>query len=234
MAVRPSCTLPGSGSPVTAQTLARSPSRWTCPTLSTRFTGPPSCGPCASTFRPSLSWVDCCYRRESTLFTGSRRERPCRPFPAIGVCSKGAPSVRSSSLWRSSLPSLRPVPPQRPCIRVASISAPFFLDDGFCAGSAPAVRCFLAALIEGFRRVGLTVNLDKTEVIPACSSTQSFGPGDFQGCSWNSTSNFKLFLELLLGPMSGARSFRVAASARLGPSCPPLAGSRTLRGHLAC
>ena len=56
----------------------------------------------------------------------------------------------------------------------------FFLDDGFCTGCAPAVRCFLAALIEGFRRIGLTVNLDKTEVIPACSSTQSFCPGDFQ------------------------------------------------------
>ena len=64
--------------------------------------------------------------------------------------------------------------------------------DGFCAGSAPAVRCFLTALTEGFRRIGLTVNMDKTEIIPACPSAQSFGPGDFQGCSWNGTSNFKL------------------------------------------
>ena len=88
----------------------------------------------------------------------------------------------------------------------------FFLDDGFCAGSAPAVRCFLSALIEGFRRVGLTVNMDKTEVIPACSSTQSFGPGDFQGCSWHST--ISSFWELLLGPMSGVRSFWVAGKAR--------------------
>ena len=34
--------------------------------------------------------------------------------------------------------------------------------------------------------------MDKTEIIPACPSAQSFGPGDFQGCSWNGTSNFKL------------------------------------------
>ena len=68
----------------------------------------------------------------------------------------------------------------------------FFLDDGFCAGSARAVQCFLTALVEGFRRVGLTVNFDKTEVIPACSLAQSFCPADFQGCSWNGTSNFKL------------------------------------------
>ena len=68
----------------------------------------------------------------------------------------------------------------------------FFLDDGFCAGSSAAVRCFLSALTESFLRIGLTVNLDKTEVIPTCSLAQSFCPADFQGCSWNRTSNFKL------------------------------------------
>ena len=40
--------------------------------------------------------------------------------------------------------------------------------------------------------LGLTVNLERTEVIPACSLAQSFCPADFQGCSWNGTSNFKL------------------------------------------
>ena len=68
----------------------------------------------------------------------------------------------------------------------------FNLNDGFCAGSAQAVRHFLSALIRGFRRIGLEVNLDKTEVIPACSSSQSFAPGDFPGCVWVESSNFKL------------------------------------------
>ena len=68
----------------------------------------------------------------------------------------------------------------------------FFLDDGFCAGSAPAVQHFLSALVRGFRRIGLVVNLDKTEVILASPSSQSFAPGDFQGCTWIGSSNFKL------------------------------------------
>ena len=36
------------------------------------------------------------------------------------------------------------------------------------------------------------VNLDKTEVIPACPSSQSFAPGDFHCCTWIGSSNFKL------------------------------------------
>ena len=42
----------------------------------------------------------------------------------------------------------------------------FYLDDGFCAGSAPAVRHFLSALIRGFRSVRLEVNLDKNRGHP--------------------------------------------------------------------
>ena len=88
----------------------------------------------------------------------------------------------------------------------------FFLDDGFCAGSAPAVRYFLSALTKGFRCIGLTVNLDKMEAIPTCSLAQSF-------CSWNGTSNSWV---LLLCLMRGARSFLVTAPARLEPSSQPL------------
>ena len=76
MAVKPSYTLLGSGSPVTAQTQARSPPRWTCPTLSTRFTEQPSFGPCASTFRPSL--------HGSTAVIAARA--PCSPAPEAWPC----------------------------------------------------------------------------------------------------------------------------------------------------
>ena len=68
----------------------------------------------------------------------------------------------------------------------------FFLDDGLCAGSGPVVRCFLAGLVEGFRRIGLEVNLEKTEVIPPCTTSQSFGPADFPSCCWNGFASFKL------------------------------------------
>ena len=37
----------------------------------------------------------------------------------------------------------------------------FYLDDGMCAGTAPAVNCFLAALVQGLSRIGLVVNLSK-------------------------------------------------------------------------
>ena len=44
----------------------------------------------------------------------------------------------------------------------AALTSVPFLDDGLCAGIAIVVGCFLSSLIEGFRRVGLEVNLDKT------------------------------------------------------------------------
>ena len=46
-----------------------------------------------------------------------------------------------------------------------------FLDDGLCAGTALALHSFLSALVEGFRRIGLEVNLNKTEIIPSCTTT---------------------------------------------------------------
>ena len=178
--------LPGSGSLATAQTLARSPSRWMCPTLSTRFTEPLSCGLCASIFRPFL--------HGSTAVIATRAPCSpvlvtllCSPSPALEVFSKVTPSVRCSLLWLFTLPLLRPAPPRRPCV------CSFFLDDGFCAGSSAAVRGFLSALTEGFRRIGLTVNLEKTEVIPACPLALSFCHADFQECSLEWHLQFQAF-----------------------------------------
>ena len=63
------------------QTLTRSPSQWMCLTLSTRFTEPLSCGPCASISRPFL--------HGSTAVTATRA--PCSPVLetlALGAFSK--------------------------------------------------------------------------------------------------------------------------------------------------
>ena len=124
MTVKPSYTLLGNGSPATVQTQARSPSRWTCPTLSTRFTEQPSCGPCASTFRPSVRWSTEVIAAKAPC-SPAPEAWPCRSSPAQGEYSKGTPSVRSSSLWLSTQPSLRPVPSRRPRTLEASILAPF-------------------------------------------------------------------------------------------------------------
>ena len=42
----------------------------------------------------------------------------------------------------------------------------FFLDDGRCAGKAPAIRCF-SSVVSGFHKIGLEVSLDMTEVVVA-------------------------------------------------------------------
>ena len=74
-----------------------------------------------------------------------------------------------------------------------------YLNDGLCAGDAPAVSFFLEALVRGLSRIGLVVNLSKTEVIPPCTSSQSFGPDSFPGCCWNGNASFKLLVSAI-GP----------------------------------
>ena len=89
---------------------------------------------------------------------------------------------------------------------------------GVCAGSAPTLRCFLVALTEGLRRVGLTVNLNKTEVIPACPSAQSFGRGDFDVVLFGTAPPISSSWVLLSGPMNGAKNFWVVALPKPEPS----------------
>ena len=96
-----------------------------------------------------------------------------------------------------------------------------FLDDGFCAFSAPAVRCFLLTLTDGFRRIGLTVNLDNPRAPPLgrsarVISTGALGTGPPTASSW----------EHLSDPTSGVNSLWVVALPRPEHSCPPLASSR--------
>ena len=141
---------------------------------------------------PYLSlWVDCCYRHQSTLFTRSGHVALQSIHSARGVQQGDhlGPVLFALAVH----PAIAEARAATEVLHPGGIDVCSFLDDGFCARSFAAVRCFLSALTEGFRRIGLTVNLDKTEVIPACSLAQSFCRADFQGCSWNSTSNFKLF-----------------------------------------
>ena len=98
---------------------------------------------------PSLSpWVDCCYRHESTLFTGSGN---------VALQSiRSARAVQQGDPLGPILFALAVHPAIAEARAATEISHPggidicsFFLDDGFCAGSAPAVRYFLSALTEG-------------------------------------------------------------------------------------
>ena len=105
---------------------------------------------------PSLSpWVDCCYCHESTLFTGSgnvalqsiRSARGIQQGDPLGPVLFALPIHPAIAEARAAPEASHPGG-----LDVCS----FFLDDGFCAGSSAAVRCFPSALTEGFRRIGLT------------------------------------------------------------------------------
>ena len=157
---------------------------------------------------PSLApWVDCCYRHDSHLFTGSS-----------AACDQVIPSSRGAQQGDPLGPALFALAihstiqearqdTERSFPSGLDICA-FYLDDGICAGFAPAVSFFLSSLALGLGRIGLVVNLSKTEVLPACTTSQSFGPDSFPGCNWNGSASFKLLgaatgppdcCELLLG-----------------------------------
>ena len=92
---------------------------------------------------PSLSpRVDCCYRHESTLFTDSNSVAS-----QVISSAKGVPSARSCSPRRLGSHGGLTLGRYRSLL--------LFLDDGFCAGSALAVRCFFLALFDGVRRIQL-------------------------------------------------------------------------------
>ena len=77
----------------------------------------------------------------------------------------------------------------------------FYLDDGLIAGRAPAVRCFLQALVAGFGDIGLSVSLETSEVVPPCATSPTFGPTDFPSSHRNASASFKL-LCAAIGPSS--------------------------------
>ena len=128
---------------------------------------------------PSLApWVDCCYRHDSHLITGS--SAACdQVIPSSRVVQQGDPL--GPALFALAIHSIIQEARQdteRSFPSGLDICA-FYLDDGICAGTAPAVSFFLSSLALGLGRIGLVVNLSKTEVIPACTTSQTFGPDSF-------------------------------------------------------
>ena len=179
---------------------------------------------------PSLApWVDCCYRHDSHLFTGSDAASDQTISSSRGV-QQGDPlgpvlfALAIHPVIQEAL-----VDTERSFPAGLDICS-FYLDDGLCAGDAQAVSFFLKALIRGLSRIGLVVNLAKTEVIPPCTSSQSFGPDLFPGCIWNSSASFS-YLGLPSALLLGANFFWVVGCARLELLLMPLAGSQTLTGH---
>ena len=175
--------------------------------------------------------MDCCYRHDSHLFTGSSDACDQVITSSRGV-QQGDPL--GPSLFALAVHSA--VQEVRRDIGQAFPSGldicAFYLDDGLCAGSAPAVSFFLSSLTNGLSRIGLVVNLSKTEVIPACTASQNFGPSNFPGCTWNGSASFKL-LGAAIGPRTGVRPSSAAALTRPVLSSMPSVAFQMLRAPFA-
>ena len=178
---------------------------------------------------PFLSpWVDCCYRRESTQFTSSGSVA-LHIIPSTGGVQQGDPlgPVLFALAVHPAIAEARAVTETAHPGGVDICS--FFSRRRLLRRFRPS-RSMLTALTEGFHRVGLTVNMDKTEIVPACPSAQSFGLVTSKGALGMGLPTSSCWV-LLSEPVSGARNYWVAASPRLGLFCPPLANFRTLKGH---
>ena len=121
--------------------------------------------------------ADICYRSPSSLVIGdstidsTRGVQQGDPLgPAFLSLAIHPVTLKARSLPTSAIPD---------SVYLSS----FFFDVGVLAGDAPAISSFLRHLITGFASIGLKITPDKTEVLPACSSSQSFCPEDFPGCT---------------------------------------------------
>ena len=147
---RRSSTLPASGSTATVPMRARLFFLLTFPARSTRSIGRLCCDLFVF-IAPSLA--PC---QDSVLFTGSTTAASQVISSARGV-QQGDPL--GPVLFALAIhPIILEARAVTETMYPGGIDAcSFHLDDGFCAGSVPAVRHFLSALIRDFRRIGLEV-----------------------------------------------------------------------------
>ena len=161
---RLSFTLPANGSTTTVLMRARLHSLLTLPTRSTRSTGRQCCG--------------------LSVFISFRLLRGLTAVVVMMASSSLAPPRRL-------LKSFQQGDPLGPVLFALAIH-PIILEARAATEVMYPGVIDICSLIRGFWSIGLEVNLDKTEVILACSSSQSFTPGDFQVFAWVGSSNFKL------------------------------------------
>ena len=170
-------------------------------------------------FSEIAPWTDLCYSSPSSLVIGdstidsTRGVQQGDPLgPALFALAIHPVRLKARRLTTSAFPGSVDL-------------SPFFLDDGVLAGDAPVIRSFLRHLIAGFASIGLEIALDKPEVLAACSSSQSFSPEDFPGCSWNSSRNFKL-----LGAAIGDRKWCEHLLSKRVAKASPSSCNRQVRG----
>ena len=159
------------------------------------LTGGPSSRLFVRTFPWLAPWADTCLRHDSNLLVGGSlisSQRGVQQGDPLG------PSLFALAL--------------HPCVIAAARASASrfpggldyhssFLDDGVIAGRSPAVQQTLTVLEERLLDIGLTLARHKSEVVPACTSVQSFSPHDFEGFVWVPDGNIKL-LDAAIGSRS--------------------------------
>ena len=110
---------------------------------------------------------------------------PTVPPPSAWGVQQGDRWVRSSLPWPFTRSFRRPAEQRR----LVTWLHQLLLLLPRC-GSVRGYRSFLSSLVDGFRCIGLEVDLDKTEINPRCTSSQPFGPTNFLGCWWNGSARF--------------------------------------------
>ena len=138
-------------------------------------------------FVPRLApWVDACYGAPSVVLLG---DTELSSEQGVQQGDPGGPAAFALGIHECLRATLETVQSELP----GEIDwAAFYLDDGAIAGTARAVRRFLTLIQGALGEIGLKVNLDKCEVIPAAGASSSARREQFPDVVFHEEGNFKL------------------------------------------